>query len=256
MNHKDGSKTGGGTSQHSSRGKSGESGHTHYHTNRHRTGNGSVDSSNSSVGGKADSRIWSSNRFEKLELDPEQETSSTSLGSSTSDWIKSSPSTSFSSNLSTSTSSTVSNSCSSKGADERRPPKERNSRSGRGNPRSRGPIKSQEFSEAEEGVRSAGLSSDINKPVKETTREDGSQRKKSPKQIKFDLPSETEGGLHLGKGHISEHSVSEGGHVTSHEQTKTSTSASEEVARGDGVTSTGGDGTETKRRIVYDRVRS
>lgn len=196
VGHKEGSRIGGGggggggggASQHIPRNKNGDLGHGHHHTNRHRTGNSSVDGTNSSSVGKSDSRILSANRFEKLELDPDHDTSlkSSSSGESLSKSTLSISSTSSSSNnLSSSTGS-------SHRVDERRPGKERgNNRGGRGNPRGRGSAKhqTQEQGEAPDGARSTIKEERYGKIM---AKEDGGQKKKSPKQIKFDLPPEVE----------------------------------------------------------------
>ncbi len=200
MGHKEGAKFGGGGArEHSSRTKSSESGHGHqrpdhqYHGNRHRGGNGSLDSSSSTSGSsKSDSRIWSSNRFEKLEVDPDHENFSTSIESSTSgeNCSKSSPSTSSTSltssmGCSTSASSAGSSSSSHKASgDDRKPGK---GRGGKGNPRGRGLMKYQDSGDS--GGRSVGHAA----KEREAGKEEGGQRKRSPKQIKFDLPPNAEG---------------------------------------------------------------
>lgn len=171
---------GGGGSQHSSRGKGAEFGYGH----RHHPASGSADGS---AGGRAEARILSSNRFEKLEIDPEHEASGGSLGSSTSgeNLSKSSSSTSLSS---------YSNSTS-KGGEEKRAAKERSSsssRSGRGGFRGRGGAKpqAQESGEPSDGTRAVGGTQKEERNLKETP--DGGPKKRSPKLIKFDLPPDVE----------------------------------------------------------------
>ena len=245
--HKEGVKYGGGAPRdHSSRSKSSESGHGHqHHGNRHRGGNGSLDSSSntSNSSSKSDSKIWSSNRFERLELDPDHENFSTSLELATSgeNFSKSSPSTSSTSlsssvGYSTSASSTVSSSSSHKASGEdRRPGK---GRGGKGSGRGRGLSKFQEPG-SDSGGRSVGH------PTKErdTGKEEGTQRKRSPKQIKFDLPASADG--------KDQEQVGRRG-------------ASPDPSKGDATSSNGMGGNITSEsktrvsrdRIIYDRVSS
>lgn len=212
------------------------------------TGSSNVDGfSSSTAGRRAEAKILSSNRFEKLEIDPEQETSGESLGSSLSgeSLSKSSSTTSMSPSNSLNLPSSAS-----KGVEEKWPAKERSGRSGRGSLRGRGSARFQPDSvEVGDGVRSSGQKEDRNMPKGE----DGGQKKKSPKQIKFDLPSDVEGVKEQGSGHV-------GNGQTFPEETAVGT-----VDQGGYVDSTG-DGTmpleaietETRKkgRIMYDRVRS
>lgn len=185
--HREGSKTGGGTSQYSSRGRITAESH-HHSSSRHRSGgSGSADGGgNSSTGTRSESRILSSNRFEKLEIDPEYETSNASVGLSMSreNLSKSSSTTSISPSDSGSL-MTSSSSFSSRGSEDKRPAKERNSRNGgRGSFRGKGSAKL-EF--AENSNSSGSLKDDKN-----IVRGDDGGQKKKFKQIKFDLSSKVE----------------------------------------------------------------
>lgn len=187
----EGSKSGGGTSQYSSSRGRGTAESHHHSSSRHRTGgSGSADGGggNSSTGTRSESRILSSNRFEKLEIDPEQDTSnaSTGFGLSTSgeNISKSSSTTSISPSDSGSL-MTTSSSFSSRGSEDKRPAKERSSRNGgRGSFRGKGSAKL-EF--AESSHSSSSLKDDKN-----TVRGDDGGQKKKFKQIKFDLSSKVE----------------------------------------------------------------
>ena len=184
---REGSKVGGGA-----RGKSAETGHNHHrprdgggqHRDSHRTGSStSLDGfTGSGSGGKTEARILSSNRFEKLEIDPD---SGASLGSSTSG-----ENLSLSKSSSSSTSPSLNSPAVSKGAEDKKPPKERSSRSGRGSFRGRGSTKFQPDTEDRPSghVNGSALQKEDNKGAQRGG-EDGGQRKRSPKQIRFDLPS-------------------------------------------------------------------
>ena len=173
--HREGSKSGGGTSQYSSRGR--VTVDSHHGSSRHRTGgSGSADSGGNSTGTRPEARILSSNRFEKLEIDPEQD----ALSTSRENLSKSSSTTSISPSDSGSL-MTASSSFSSRGSEDKRPAKERSSRNGgRGSFRGKGSAKL-EF--AENSHHSGSL--------KDNKRDDVGQKKKL-KQIKFNLSSKAE----------------------------------------------------------------
>ena len=247
-NHKEGSKAGGGGSQHSFRGKSADSSHAHHYSNRHHRAGVSVDGVS---GGASGGRILSSNRFEKLEIDPEQEPASgPSLGPSTSkDNLSNKSLSSSTSSSSTSPSSSLSLSSSSSSmtkGEEKKPAKERSGRSGRGSFRGRGSAKAQGQDNGD-GARSAGSQRE-EKGVKDKE-EEGGQKKRSPKQIRFELPADSaapeQGGEAVPPEPTTGGVASASGEWTKPDPTPSDLAASPE------------EGTVEDKiaRIVYDRVR-
>lgn len=169
----------GGASHTASRGKTGDSNHAHHFTNSHRNGS----DSNSSQSKSNSKQMASIKRVERVDTEQlECDTSYVSLSSSSGE-------NQSSSSLSVSTSSSVSGSStvpSSKGSEEKKVGRDRNFRSGRGNPRNKNSFKTQEYIDAGTGLSS---NSETRREQKDAI---GSQKKKSPKLIKFDLPPEKE----------------------------------------------------------------
>lgn len=139
------------------------------------------------AGSRTESRIFSSNRFEKLEIDAERDASS-NLGSSASGESMN-KSSSSSSTSSTSPNFPASANSGSKGIEDRKPAKER-SRNGRGSFRGRGSASKFHLDSVEVGecVKSSGHSGALKDDRNVLKGEDGGQKKRSPKQITFDLP--------------------------------------------------------------------
>ncbi len=148
------------------------------------------------------SKVTSSNRFEKLDQDVDCETSMASSASGENLGSKSSPSGS-----STSLSNTSSSSSSSKVAsEEKKQVKNRSNRSGKLHSRGKSPYKVSQ----QQDVHGGGSRSNDNSEARQEGEEDVEegqgggeevkwnadtrpQKKRSPKQIKFDLPPETGG---------------------------------------------------------------
>lgn len=254
---REGSKVGG------ARGKSAETGHSHHRPRDgggHRTGSStSLDGFGSgNAGGKAEARILSSNRFEKLEIDPD---SGASLGSSTSG-----ENLSVSKSSSSSISPPLNSTAGSKGAEDRKPAKERSNRSGRGSFRGRGSTKFQP--DSEDGGRPSGHvnGSALQKEENKGTQKGGEDRKRSPKQIRFDLPSS--GALNMKEQDLEQGEVGEPAVVVMEGSPPSTTGVKSEGAVDSvGVDSTGDAPLEASSvetdaspqktaRIVYDRVRS
>ena len=263
----------------SSRGRNSDHFRQHHRFNRVASAGSGGDNSNYSSagggGGRApEARILSSNRFEKLEIDPELEGSSISPSSSTSgDYLSKSLSTS-------SISPSSSASFTSRGTEDRRMGRERGGGGG-GNGRERGGGGGRRGSfrgkgSAKDLTESASISSGSSK--EKWRSEEGQNKKRSPKQIKFDLPggsaaAEACGGI-SGSKELSEpvQGVSEQATgIASASSSISSVSSSEWVKVGNDVDFTG-DGSEEgstsppqpksssveaaeNGRLVYNRVR-